>query len=161
MYLLQIRNIALVLTLVFLAAVPLRAQQSRPDADRDRIFTELRAYKHKVLVESLDLTKEQQREFFPVYDEMDDKLIQINNETRDLERSVIANPDATDTEIEAAAAAVYSQKEREGEVEMEYYDKLKQILTPRQLLCLRSAEKNFTQKLVRYHRRLRDEPKQK
>ena len=62
---------------------------------------------------------------------------------------------------ESAASAVYSQKEREGKVEMEYYDKFKGILTPRQLLGLKSAEKRFTQQLVRYHRRLRDEPKQR
>ena len=147
--------------LTLLAAGPIYAQQTKEDVERDRVFTEIRAYKHDVLVKSLDLTKEQQREFFPVYDELDDKLMEINHETRDLERRVAADANASDTEIEAAASAVYSQKEREGKVEMEYYDKFKGILTPRQLLGLKSAEKRFTQQLVRYHRRLRDEPKQR
>ena len=72
--------------LTLLAAGPIYAQQTKEDVERDRVFTEIRAYKHDVLVKSLDLTKEQQREFFPVYDELDDKLMEINNETRDLER---------------------------------------------------------------------------
>lgn len=155
------RNIAAAIMLTILAVGPVCAQQPKEDSGRDRIFTEIRAYKHDVLIKTLDLTKEQQREFFPVYDELDDKLIQINTETRDLERRVAADADASDTEIEAAAQAVYSQKEREGKVEKEYYDKFKDILTPRQLLNLKNAEKLFTQQLVRHHRRLREEPKQR
>lgn len=155
------RNIAAAIMLTILAVGPVCAQQPKEDGGRDRIFTEIRAYKHDVLIKTLDLTKEQQREFFPVYDELDDKLIQINTETRDLERRVAADAGASDTEIEAAAQAVYSQKEREGKVEMEYYDKFKEILTPRQLLNLKNAEKLFTQQLVRHHRRLREETKQR
>ena len=85
--------------LTLLAAGPIYAQQTKEDVERDRVFTEIRAYKHDVLVKSLDLTKEQQREFFPVYDELDDKLMEINNETRDLERRVAADANASDTEI--------------------------------------------------------------
>ncbi len=51
---------------------------------------------------------------------------------------------------------VYSQKQREGNLEMEYYEKFKSILTPRQLMGLRGAEKIFTQKLVRHHNRMRN-----
>lgn len=126
------------------------------DSDRERFLSEIRNYKHDVLVKSLELTKDQQREFFPIYDELDNKLQELNTETRELEKRVAVDKDATDTEVEAAAAMVYSQKAREGELEMQYYDKFRSILSPRQLLGLRSVEKNFTQKLVRHHNRLRD-----
>lgn len=84
---------------------------------------------------------------------MDDQLQQIGAETRDLERNVLENVEASDTEVEAAAAAIYSQKQREGKVEAEYYEQFKEILSPRQLLKLKSAERKFTQQLVRQHRR--------
>ncbi len=93
---------------------------------------------------------------FPIYDELDNRLQEINTETRELEKRVAVDQTATDTEIEAAASMVYSQKQREGNLEMEYYEKFKSILTPRQLMGLRGAEKIFTQKLVRHHNRMRD-----
>lgn len=139
---------------VLFVAFSFWAQQPIDEAGRSRILSEMRAYKHRLLAKELDLSKEQQNLFFPVYDEMDDRLMQINNETRDLEKAVKENADASDTEIEAAAAAVYSQKEREGKVESEYFEKFSEILTPRQLLGLKSAEKKFTQKLVRHHHKL-------
>ncbi|MCM1066661.1 MAG: hypothetical protein NC418_03690 [Muribaculaceae bacterium] len=150
-----LRSIALFLILAVCANVAAaQADVTINDSERDRIFNEMRAYKHKFLAKELALDKDQQRDFFPVYDRMDEQLQKISRETRELERSVAANTEATDTEIEAAAAAVYSQKMREGKVEEEYFEQFKDILSPRQLLRLKSAEKKFTQKLVRQHRKL-------
>jgi len=143
--------------LISMASLSVFAQAHGPkDIDRDRFLSEIRNYKHEVLVKSLELTKEQQREFFPIYDELDNRLQEINTETRELEKRVAVDQTATDTEIEAAASMVYSQKQREGNLEMEYYEKFKSILTPRQLMGLRGAEKIFTQKLVRHHNRMRN-----
>ena len=85
------------------------AQQPLNEAERDRVFSEIRAYKHKLIAKELDLDNEQEKLFFPVYDKMDDQLQQIGAETRDLERNVLENVEASDTEVEAAAAAIYSQ----------------------------------------------------
>lgn len=135
-----------------LFAVESVAQQLN-DEDRDRYINEIRAYKHNYLIRDLNLTREQQREFFALYDEMDEKLQQLNTETRDLERRVDANADASDTEIEAAARAVFEQTVKEGNIELDYFEKFSKVLTPRQLLKLKSSEKKFTQFLVRQHRR--------
>lgn len=139
---------------ILMAAVSALAQspERMDSAERERIFNEMRAYKHRFIAQELKLSKDQTAAFFPVYDEMDDRLQQIAAETRDLEKSVSRNAEATDTEIAAAAAAVYSQKQREGKVEAEYFDRYQQILSPRQLLSLKNAEKRFTQKLMRQHK---------
>ncbi|MDE5661842.1 MAG: hypothetical protein K2F91_00800 [Muribaculaceae bacterium] len=153
------RKIAAILTLGMLwVSAGMAAQNNAPlnDIDREKALCEMKAYKHDVLAKELDLTKEQQRDFFPIYDELDSKLLQINLETRELERRTEADAEASDTELEAAAAAIYAQKQKEGKLEMEYYDKFRELLTPRQLLRLRSAEKKFTRTLVRHHRRLRE-----
>ena len=97
--------------LISMASLSVFAQAPGPkDIDRDRFLSEIRNYKHEVLVKSLELTKEQQREFFPIYDELDNRLQEINTETRELEKRVAVDQTATDTEIEAAASMVYSQK---------------------------------------------------
>lgn len=127
--------------------------QSLSEEDRDKWLTEVRNYRHDFLTKELSLTGEQQREFFPVYDELEDELTRINTETRALERRVEADNNASDTEIESAARAVYEQKAKEGEIEMKYYDKIKDILSPKQLLKLKNAERKFTQQLLKQHRR--------
>ncbi len=146
-----------ILPLVCLLATFAALAQPTPSptgVNRGKFIAELRPYQHDFLTKELKLNKEQAREFFPVYDSMDDALQQIADETRELERRASSNPDATDTELEAASQAVFAQKEKEGKIEMEYYDKFKEILTPRQLLQLKGAERKFTQRLLRHHRKL-------
>lgn len=130
-------------------------RQGKPltDEDRQRIRSEIRSYKHEFLARELEMSREQQREFFPVYDEMDEAVDRINFETRELERKVSQKADASEVEIEAAARAVFSQKSAEGEVEKQYFDRFRQILSGKQLLRLRKAERKFTQRLMRHHRR--------
>ena len=130
-------------------------RQGKPltDEDRQRIRSEIRSYKHEFLARELEMSREQQREFFPVYDEMDGAVDRINFETRELERKVSQKADASEVEIEAAARAVFSQKSAEGEVEKQYFDRFRQILSGKQLLRLRKAERKFTQRLMRHHRR--------
>lgn len=147
-------SVLFLLALLFVTSKAV-AQPPVDESDRDRILSEIRNYKHEMLAKALDLDKEKEKQFFEVYDEMDMRLMQISNETRDLERRVSADADASDTEIEAAAIAIYSQKEKEGKIELEYFDKFKEILTPRQLLRLKSAEREFTSNLVKQHHRMR------
>lgn len=145
----------LLLSLSLVLALTVFAQpKGKGGPDRDKFYEQLRPYQHDFLSKELDLSKEQAREFFPIYDQMDDELQKIGNETRELEKQVLKNDEATDTEIEAASQAVFAQKEKEGKIELEYYEKFKQILEPRQLLKLKSAERRFTQRLLRQHNKL-------
>ena len=104
-------------------------------------MAELRPYQREFISRELDLTKDQERRFFPIYEEMNDRIDSLNEETRELERRTIDTPDASDTELEAAAQAVFDLKQKEGRIEAEYFEKFKEILTPRQLLKLKSAER--------------------
>jgi len=154
------KTVSAVLLTLLLSATALTASAQKPskamsDDDRQRFRAEMRAYKHNFLARELDLTRNQQQDFFPVYDEMNDEIDRIGAETRALEREVSSKEDASDVELEAAARAVFSQKSTEGDVENQYFDRFKQILEPRQLLQLRAAERKFTKQLMRHHRRAR------
>lgn len=142
------------IALVALTTICGGAQAQTDNDSRDKILSELKPYKHKFITKELNLSKEQQREFLPLYDKMDAELQKINEETRKLEKETTENADATDTEIEAASRAIFGQKEKEAEVELSYFDKFKEVLSPRQLLMLKGAERRFTQLIMRQHRRL-------
>ncbi len=144
------------LTIVLVAGASSAAAQQQPEnLDVEKVLAEIRPYKHDFFIKKLKLTKEQASEYLPLYDQMEDELMSINQEIRELERTVLENPSATDEEIEAAARATFEQKQREAQTEMAYFEKFSNILTPRQLLQIKSVEKQFTQRLARTHRKMR------
>ena len=140
------------------------AAQSRPeDNDRQKWMTEMRNFKHDFLTKELDLSKEQQKDFFAAYDEMEDRINRLNIETRELEQKVMADPDASEVELDAAARTCYFLKNEESKIEIEYFDKFKEVLTPQQLIRLKNSERKFAQQLMQHHRRLKtaDGPRKK
>ena len=134
-----------------LAATVAYGQGRAREANRQKWLSELRAVKREFIAKELDLNADQQAHFFPIYDEMDAELAQINTETRDLEQKALTDPSASDTEILAAAQASFQQKKREGDIEIKYFERLSEVLTPRQLISLKNAERKFTQQLVQRH----------
>lgn len=153
--------ISVVFAFLLASAALSAVAQPKPfsEADRQRFRAEMRNYKHEFLTKELSLTREQQQDFFALYDEMDDAVDRVAAETRELERKVAENPSASDVEIEAAARAAYSQKYTEGEVEQSYFERFRQVLKPKQLLKLRAAERKFTQQLMHHHRKMRGNEK--
>lgn len=86
---------------------------------------------------------------------MEDDIASLNTETREAETRVASDSEATDLMIQNTARTVFEQKRAEGQIEMTYFDQFSQILTPRQLLQLKNAERKFTQQLVNRRRALR------
>lgn len=140
--------------ILFLAAfaTSAAAQPRQTPENRERWKSELRNYKHEFMARELDLSREQQSKFFPLYDQMEDSIERINTDTRELEKRIDDN--TTDIETEAAARTLFEQKSREGEVELKYFDSFKTILTPRQLLKLKNTERQFMRRLMHHNRRM-------
>lgn len=146
----------ILLILAFAFSLTVNAQQHRPTPEeRERWFAEMRNYKHQFLTENLDLTKEQQAEFFPIYDAMDDELLKLNRETRQLERKIRKSESVSDIEYETAAHALFELGKKESEIRLQYFDKFKGILTPKQLFQLMKVERDFTKNIMQEHHRRR------
>lgn len=140
------------IVLVIFSAIGASAQPPAPDArNRARWIQEIRSYKHDFMAKELDLSNEQQRKFFPVFDAMEDEVERINTETRELEARA-DNPEASALELENIARTIFEQKRAEGQVEMTYFEKFKEILSPAQLVKLKSVERQFNYNLVKAHR---------
>ncbi|MGN0219250.1 MAG: hypothetical protein ACI4AX_03085, partial [Muribaculaceae bacterium] len=60
--------------ILFLAAfaTSAAAQPRQTPENRERWKSELRNYKHEFMARELDLSREQQSKFFPLYDQMED-----------------------------------------------------------------------------------------
>ena len=149
----------LIVAIMAIASVSATAMAQPPQSrglsagERQKYITEIRNYKHDYLTKALDLSKAQQKDFFTVYDEFEDKVMDLFEQTRQLEYKAIHSTDASDIELESTARTLYSTKLKEGEIELEYYLKFKDILTPKQLISLKNAERKFKQQLMHQQRK--------
>lgn len=145
----------LFLSLILLFAIPVQALDKGSDkAQRKQWMKEVRNYKYEFFTKEMELTEEQQKEFFPEYEAMEKAIFTVNKEARDMERKIAeATTPISDTEYEAAATAMAKVRQKEGEIEMEYFAKFEKILTKKQLFQLKSAENKFTQSILSHHRR--------
>ncbi len=129
------------------------APQNR--GEREQWMTEMRQYKRIYLTKELELTREQQTKFYPLYEEMEDQEAKINDDARSMERRVADLPNASDLEYEKATEAMFDAAVRSAQLEREYMDKFKEILSSKQLFRLKAVERQFNREIMRQHHRLR------
>lgn len=147
--------IILALFVALFSGQSLLAQPPMDKNQRQRAIQEMRQYKHSVITKELDLKKDQQEKFFELYDAMENELMTLGEETRELERKTINDANATDAQNLAAARALFELKKKESEIELKYYDSFAEVLTPRQLLKLKSAERKSAMHMASYHGRVK------
>lgn len=159
-------TLRLILVSLIVMTISVAHADCNPDNDRAKWFDQLRQHKREYITKELDLTKEQQAKFFPVYEEMDTKLMQLNDEVRATERNLDKEGQAADdNDYLKASAMMFDLKSKEGAIEKQYYVKFKQILTPRQLFRLKKVERKFTRELMKkynaHHDKNKPAPKKK
>lgn len=123
--------------------------------DRAQWMNEIRQYKRSYFAKELDLTREQQNKFFPLYEEMEEQTGKLEEETRMLEKRVADAPDASNLEYEKATEAIYESKVKQAELEQSYLEKFSQVLSPKQLFELKGVERRFSRDMVKQYNRLR------
>lgn len=140
----------LILTLLVIPALLCQAQHHNPTkAQADKWFDEMRAYKTDYIVNALQLSQDQREKFISIYNTMSAELDKIARETRQMERKVSKNNQASDLEYEKAADALFELRAREGAIDQKYYPQLKAILTKKQLFQLKAAERRFGRHLMK------------
>ena len=146
----------IIAALVISLAIPAMLSAGKPSDKAQRIqwMKEVRNYKYELFTKEMELTEEQQEAFFPEYEEMEKAIFSVNKEARELEHKISASTTpVSDTEYEAAATALAKVKQKEGEIEMEYFAKFEKILSKKQLFMLKRAENKFTQNILSHHKR--------
>lgn len=133
--------------LIILATITAGAQ------DRSKWANEMLEAKHKMLIEEVGLTPNQQEQFMPLYEAMEREIYNTNRDARALAASVEKKKAPTDSEYAQAAEALSRAKMREGEIEAKYFEKFSKILSKRQLFLLKQAENKFTRTMLRGRKR--------
>ena len=132
-----------ILILVLAIATAATAQNSR-----NKFSTDMYQAKHEMIIRECGLTMTQQKQFMPLYEQMEREIYQVNRNARALADEVSKKTNPSDRDYENAASALSSTRMREGEIEAKYFDKFSKILSKKQLFQLKQAELNFTREMV-------------
>lgn len=137
------KRIVAILTLVLALATAATAQNGRT-----KFATDMYQAKHEMIIRELGLTMTQQKQFMPLYEQMEREIYQVNRNARALAKEVENKKNPSDRDYEAAASALSSTRVREGEIEAKYFDKFSKILSKKQLFQLKQAELKFTREMI-------------
>ena len=115
---------------------------------RTKFATDMYQAKHEMIIEELGLTPSQQKQFMPLYEQMEREIYQVNRNARALASEVEKKKNPSDRDYEAAASALSNTRVLEGDIEAKYFDKFSKILTKKQLFQLKQAEGKFTREML-------------
>lgn len=119
---------------------------------------EVRNFKHSFLVKETEMTEEQSEKFIPLYTEMEDKVYQANREARALEQDLSqSQDDASDDQYLIVATALSQVKQKESEIENQYFSLFAEILSKKQLFLLKRAENRFAIEMLNHNKRSKTE----
>jgi len=116
---------------------------------RTKFATDMYQAKHEMIIEELGLTQTQQKQFMPLYEQMEREIYQVNRNARALAAEVEKKKNPSDHDYEVAASALSNTRMREGEIEAKYFEKFSKILSKKQLFLLKQAEGKFTREMLK------------
>lgn len=116
---------------------------------RTKFATDMYQAKHEMIIQELGLTQTQQKQFMPLYEQMEREIYEVNRNARTLANEVEKKTNPTDRDYEVAASALSNTRMREGEIEAKYFDKFAKILSKKQLFQLKQAEVKFTREMLK------------
>lgn len=147
-------------TLAFLVAllgvIALVAQPDMPPPTPERL-REIKAQKSAFITARLELTPEEAQQFWPIYNEFDDKQDVIRKEMRELFRGPEEDAKLNDTEAAQVLEKGLQLRQREIDLERSYLEKFKKAIGARKTLLLRKAEHDFNREVLRKFRDRMDE----
>ena len=116
---------------------------------RTKFATDMYQAKHEMIIEELGLTQTQEKQFMPLYEQMEREIYQVNRTARALASEVEKKKNPSDKDYEAAASALSRTRMQEGEIEAKYFDKFAKILSKKQLFQLKQTELKFTREMIK------------
>lgn len=138
------KKLAAILIMVLAITSAAMAQNS----GRTKFAADMYQAKHEMIIEELGLTQTQQKQFMPLYEQMEREIYQVNRNARALAAEVEKKKNPSDRDYEVAASALSNTRVQEGDIEAKYFEKFSRILSKKQLYQLKIAEMKFTREMI-------------
>ncbi|MER0438907.1 Spy/CpxP family protein refolding chaperone [Emticicia sp. W12TSBA100-4] len=135
-------------TIFILLLIPIISiAQNRQGGSGGGRLQKIHSAKIGMITERLNLTPEQAPQFWAVYNEYENKKIELKKSIRRTMEDAVSLA-ATDDKILSAQKQVISLRRKELDLEEEYMNKILRTITPRQFSELKRTEANFNKMLL-------------
>ena len=119
------------------------------------------AKRNAFITAKLELTPEEAAQFIPLYVEMQQKLFEVGRESRKINRKIHHKESSkqgqtTDAEYTQAIYSSLDAYIKEAELKKAYYERFKEVLSPKKLYLLDDAESKFMRSFWRRGERNKD-----
>lgn len=139
------KNKLIILIFLFSFSLTLSAQQEEDKRRED--FEKFKAQRTEYISKEMNLTPEQSKAFWPLCDELQQKKFQLNKELREQLRKIYqkgkTGTKATDDDYEKIVSLSADTKIKEAELDKEYIEKFKTVVSFEQILKYQRAEMHF------------------
>jgi len=117
------------------------AQEANDNADKKE---NIEAMKVAFITQKLDLTPQEAQQFWPVYNQYNDKVKELRKKRRQDKREARSNFDElTDKEVEQVINNDMACRQKELDLQKEYHEKFKEVLPIKKVARLYAAEEQF------------------
>lgn len=123
------------------------AQQSQPNKSFNREAFESK--KNAFITAEMKLTPEEAAAFIPLCNELQQKKFEVSQKCRDKKRDICKKKNASSDEYNQAMDECLESRIKEAELEKEYYDKFRKVLTPEKLFKYKEAEMKFAKMFMK------------
>lgn len=148
------------LLLLTLCGITVALAKDKDHSQVEKRMREVQEYKMKFLAQEMELSEQQKKQFFELYEEMSEAKMNCYKEAVQLDRKVKHNANATESDYEEATKAFNTANEAWAEKEKYYNEKFSEFLSPKQIYKMKEAENTFRsrfeemkQKRKKEHRR--------
>lgn len=150
----------LLFTILILSGVCFSFAQEESNGRREKMVREVQEFKMKYLAQEMDLSEQQKKRFFELYEEMSLKKQECYKEALQLDRELKNEKDASEEDYEQVTSAYNKANAQWSEEEKVYNEQFADFLSQKQIYKMREAENNFRVKLDEMrHSRRKDHPK--
>ena len=120
-------------------------EKQRPHFDKEAYYAKRNAY----ITAEVGLTPQEAAEFIPLCNELQEKLFEVGRECRKLTRDIGQEKDGSDADYLKAIDECVNVNMMQAQLELEYYEKFKKILSPKKLYKYRRAEGMFAREFMK------------
>lgn len=141
----------LFLLVALFSATTLFAQPKHLKTDDEYLAKKKEIEKLKIayITANLELTEEQAQKFWPIYNEFKNKLYQTKATYRTNDEWHTDFSQKNDEELKKMMTNRFDMKQQELKIEMEYHQKLLQVLSVKQVARLYQTEQEFKRDLIK------------
>jgi hypothetical protein len=132
----------LIFTIVLLTSLSIFSQESKSD--------KVEAMKVGFITNKLELTAKEAQTFWPIYNEYSSKMDKLRKSKKsDFNELKNKVENLSDKELETFINEVFASKQKELDLQKEYYEKYAKVLPVKKVAMLYQAENQFKRELLR------------